>query len=246
MSEDWIRDDINTYRYVRNSATNLTDPSGLNPPAEIPLEGGGPPIDPDTGKAGVLDPAHFPYYPFTFHDLLKLLKESDKAYRLYQELVQSTKEWTGDGRAARPLRIRLVTGMELDGLCDYRKRTISINRDRPIEEVVQTLLFELLNMKNRDMAMNIAVAAYTGKLSREDYIRANEYLEYITMKEFKAIGEELNKNKPNIWGPNSIINIISKDFEDWYSDLTPEHKEHYGRLWDENIKEAYEKEQARK
>jgi hypothetical protein len=29
MSEDWIHDDINTYRYVRNSSTNATDPTGL-------------------------------------------------------------------------------------------------------------------------------------------------------------------------------------------------------------------------
>jgi RHS repeat-associated protein len=29
MSEDWIRDDINMYRYVRNHPTNGTDPSGL-------------------------------------------------------------------------------------------------------------------------------------------------------------------------------------------------------------------------
>jgi hypothetical protein len=32
MSEDWILDDTNSYRYVRNNPVNLTDPSGLYPP----------------------------------------------------------------------------------------------------------------------------------------------------------------------------------------------------------------------
>jgi RHS repeat-associated protein len=38
MSEDWIRDDINTYRYVRNGPTNATDPSGLAPPGFVEMK----------------------------------------------------------------------------------------------------------------------------------------------------------------------------------------------------------------
>ena len=81
-------------------------------------------------------------------------------------------------------------------------------------------------------------------LSRDDFIRANEKLEYDGVK---SVNDAFSACKAK-WGcADSSTSVMdwakgAKDFDDYYkSYLGQNHKDYYGKMWDTNCKAAWDK-----
>jgi hypothetical protein len=127
-----------------------------------------------------------------------------------------------------------------DAETDTTTGTITIKKMDPCSEV-DKLIIELSNLSHKaDFAkINSDVAA--GKLSRDEYIKGNEKLEYDGVKTALKAFDKCSKT----WGCKTSSfewARSAKDFNDYFkSFLGNNHKEHYGKFWDSNYKPAYDK-----
>ena len=108
------------------------------------------------------------------------------------------------------------------------------NRD----EAWEVLAFELGNLTQKDAFLAVDRDGEQGLLSREEYIRRVERLEYNNHPAEKAIYDEIKPDVPflDAWA--------MKPFEEFYMELAENHKENYGKFWDNDYKSAYEKRHA--
>ena len=112
---------------------------------------------------------------------------------------------------------------------------------------VQHLIHELSNLASIAEVDKIDVAVTAGDLSRDEYIKRIEKIEYEigvknTLNAFDAC-----KNK---WlCKTSIMEFArgAKNFDDYFKNLLlPAHKAAYGKDWDDRFKKAYEKKHGTK
>jgi hypothetical protein len=110
---------------------------------------------------------------------------------------------------------------------------------------LQQMIQELSNLARIMDIRNLNRSAAAGDLSRDDYIRGKELLEYETGVKNDLIAFDACKDKwpcPTArkeWARNA------RDFEDYFQNyLDPAHKGGYGKAWDDNYKAAYDAKHA--
>lgn len=111
-------------------------------------------------------------------------------------------------------------------------------------DATESLLFELHNVESSSKFTKIEADAAAGKLSREDYTRSNEHVEYDGLKRSWTVFDKCSKT----WGCGPAAKSFAdgfrkaKDFDDYYDHyLGKSHKDHYRKFWDKNYKAAYDK-----
>ncbi len=130
------------------------------------------------------------------------------------------------------------------GSANAPSATISISPTPDCCAATDVAIHELTNLSNATVFAKIHADAIAGNLSRTDYIKANEKVEYEgvqnALKAFAAC--------KGSWGcPAGAVSPLSgfqsaKDFDDYYNHyLAANHKEYYGKFWDANFKAAYNK-----
>jgi hypothetical protein len=123
--------------------------------------------------------------------------------------------------------------------------TLEETSDRCI--AVQVLIQELSNMSRTKDFTKLTKDAAAGDLSREDFIRGFEKIEYESgvknvLTAFDACKDTWKcKTSEKEWARKA------KDFDEYFKKLLREsHKEHYGKWWDTHYKAAYEKKHPKK
>jgi hypothetical protein len=107
---------------------------------------------------------------------------------------------------------------------------------------VQALIHELTNLVSLPEVNKVIASAAAGDLSRDQFIRGIEKIEY----DFgvKNVLAAYNACKDKWLCKTNIMDYASKakDFEDYFKNLLKSaHKESYGKEWDDRFKKAYEK-----
>ncbi len=111
-------------------------------------------------------------------------------------------------------------------------------------EAKQYAVMELSNMEHRaDFAKVMGPDCQSGTLSRDDFIRANEKIEYDGMKNVLTAFDACKAT----WGcKNTATSVMdgfrgAKDFDDYYSHyLAQNHKDYYGKMWDDTCNAAWD------
>ncbi|GMV83874.1 MAG: hypothetical protein AMXMBFR7_50580 [Planctomycetota bacterium] len=136
-------------------------------------------------------------------------------------------------------------GKEFKGYASVGHASVELSSDMSDCEAVQVLLFELHNLEDKTTILSSNNACKDGNISREGFIRMMEEMEYYNahgIPKFFAMCKE-------DWECSSCEFewIMSyRTFEVYF--VRPElasHKEHYGKWWDRNCKEAYERKPKR-
>ena len=127
--------------------------------------------------------------------------------------------------------------------------TGKITLDKTVDKCqsVQALIHELSNLSSKADVDKIEVSATAGDLSRDEFIKGIEKIEY----DFgvKNVLTAYNACKDKWLCRTSIMEFASKakNFEDYFKNLLlPAHKEGYGEQWDDRFKKAYEKKHPKK
>jgi hypothetical protein len=107
----------------------------------------------------------------------------------------------------------------------------------------ETVFFELANMAAKSKFEAVSADAAAGKLSREEYTKAYEKIEYDNVQKTLAAIDKCKKK----WGCESYTFSFdsmrpAKDFDDYYKNYVSErHKDYYRKAWDSRYKAEYEK-----
>jgi hypothetical protein len=130
---------------------------------------------------------------------------------------------------------------------DTQTGEITLNKTQDKCNAVQVLVQELSNLSRKADFDKLDNSALAGDVSRADYIKQTEQIEYETgvknvLTAFDACKDVWKcKTAEKEWARKA------KDFEDYFKNfLNPSHKEHYGKWWDDNCKSAYDKKHAKK
>lgn len=127
------------------------------------------------------------------------------------------------------------------GETDTSTGTITVSDTLDACQQTQVALFELANLAAKDEFDRVDAQARAGELSREDYARAMERIEYNNLK--TAAAAEANCMAQ--WGcagqtPRHAWVNGARDFDDYYDNhLADSHKNHYRNFWDSAYRAAY-------
>jgi len=128
------------------------------------------------------------------------------------------------------------------GSTDTTTGVITLDPNQSRAYAAQVAIFELTNLSNKARFAKVDADTAAGNHNREQYIRANEAIEYEgianTNKAFRACGAAWGApmGTPSIFQPYAPV----KNFEDYYKNyLPPMHKHYYGSTWDKAFKAAY-------
>lgn len=109
-------------------------------------------------------------------------------------------------------------------------------------DAVGTAIFELTNLSNKARFSQVTTDAAAGKLSREEYTRANEAIEYEAgINELIAARACARQwGAPPGWKSGLDYLTKAKDFEDFYEHyLHASHKAYYQGGWDKSYATAF-------
>jgi hypothetical protein len=120
---------------------------------------------------------------------------------------------------------------------------ITINPGMNKCEAKQLAMMELTNLAHKSDFDNSDCDCESGTLSREDYIRAGEEIEWDGMKNALAAFDACRAT----WGCGDTATSIfdcyrgATSFDDYYSRVPQSHKDVYGDDWDMNCKANWDK-----
>jgi hypothetical protein len=173
--------------------------------------------------------------PWTVDDLKKMLNSCDGGLGIWAKAKKAN-----DGKDPK---IVLGTG----GRTIWATGTITLDKTQDKCFAVQQLIQELSNMSREDDFEKLSASALKGDVSRENFIRGYEQIEYDVgvknvLSAFDACKDKWPcKTTPKEWAR------AAKDFNEYFDKfLSPVHKEGYGKWWDDNCKKAYDKKHAKK
>jgi RHS repeat-associated protein len=232
LSEDPIgfaAGDANLYRYVGNSATNATDPDGQQQKNvdKNPTKDEFRPKLVAYAKEMLQCPA--------FRKLYSSARTSAKSVGRTLILVPS---------AQRPFGARAaIVDIERD---DTKYSAILIWCGSTEDEAKAGILWEAINETLRERRQLLEDDAEAGRVSREDYVRRLERIEYGTAQIHHRIAAEGVGNHG--WSPK--IDRYRRDlqadnnFDEWYKRVPVKHKQIYRDIWDKIHREAYERQNS--
>jgi len=130
------------------------------------------------------------------------------------------------------------------GFVDAVNNKITLDETLDKCNAVQQLIQELSNLSRMADFHTLDNSAKAGDVSRDDYIRRTELIEYETGVKNDLIAFDACKDK---WPCPTARKewARGKEFDDYFQNyLLPEHKEGYGKWWDDNCKAAYDAKHA--
>jgi hypothetical protein len=173
--------------------------------------------------------------PWTVDDLKKLLNSCDGGLGI----------WAKAKKANNNKDPKVTPGG--GGWVDTSTGEITLDKSRDKCFATQQLIQELSNLSRKADFDSLDGRALAGDVSREDYIKETEKIEYETgVKNVLTAFDACNKTwgcqtTPKEWARKA------KDFDDYYKNLLRDaHKENYGKWWDRECKAAYDKKHAKK
>jgi hypothetical protein len=130
---------------------------------------------------------------------------------------------------------------------DTQTGEITLDKTQDKCNAVQVLVQELSNLSRKADFDKLDNSALAGDLSRADYIKQTELIEYETGVQNVLTAFDACKDVWKCTTAEKEWARKAKDFEDYFKHfLSPSHKEHYGKWWDDNCKAAYDKKHAKK
>jgi hypothetical protein len=187
--------------------------------------------------------------------LQRCSKESAPAFGSVDAIVKNVKDcdggtgvWAaatlGNGKKEPKVRAGNPAG-GFRGDTDTTSGVITILKTLDACVATQTLVQELSNLSRAPDFTKIHQDAVKGDVSREDYIRGHERIEYETgvlnsIKAFDACSEKWGCAKGTVGTKEGFR--AAKNFDDYLNNyLAQSHKDYYGKYWDENFKAAWKK-----
>ena len=152
----------------------------------------------------------------------------------------SAKARTANGGKDPTVVIGKSSEIESGGSTDSSTGTITLDPGQSPGDAIETLNFEQLNLSRKADFDKVATDANNGDLSRHEYIKAIERIEYENVKESLKTYATCKKK----WGMKASGFEWArkyKSFDGYYKELSRHHKEQYGRFWDKNYKSGYRK-----
>jgi hypothetical protein len=128
--------------------------------------------------------------------------------------------------------------------------TITIDPKDDVCVGTESLIHELSNLSRGAAFTALSTAAGRGEVSREDFIRGNERIEYETgvlnmLKAFDACSEKWGCLKGQVGDAEGFRS--AKSFDDYFDNfLLQSHKDHFGKFWDDHFKTAWEAKNKKK
>jgi hypothetical protein len=127
---------------------------------------------------------------------------------------------------------------------DCGKGVVTVDPGQNKCETSQWAIFELTNLTHCSKHAEIMGPDCTGGVrSKEEFIRANERLEYQSLQNTLKAFDSCKST----WGCGATATALhdgyrsAKDFDDYYDRYIPDmHKKYYADYWDANCKAAYE------
>jgi hypothetical protein len=122
--------------------------------------------------------------------------------------------------------------------------TITIAPTTNCCDATESLLFELHNVETTPDSAKIDDDAAKGNLSREDYTKGQEHIEYDGLKRSADVFKTCSKKWGCAAGAKSFASGFAKakNFDDYYKNyLAKSHKDHYRKFWDKTYKAEYDK-----
>jgi hypothetical protein len=130
--------------------------------------------------------------------------------------------------------------IDTGGSTDLKTGTITLDPTQTQCSATQTELFELTNLWHKPTFEQVAATAAAGNLSREDFIKANERIEYDAVQKSLTACDACKA----VWGCDTCVMEWArpyKTFDDYYAKgASSYHKEYYGKAWDQRYKAAYQ------
>jgi len=122
--------------------------------------------------------------------------------------------------------------------------TGDITLDQTLDQchAVQALIHELSNLASLDQINQVNALASAGDLSRDDFIKMLEKIEYNVGVKNVLTAFDACKDKWLCKDSTMEFARKAKNFEEYFQKLLlPAHKENYGQEWDKRFKNAYDK-----
>jgi len=172
---------------------------------------------------------------WTAEELKKMLKTCDGGLNIWAKAKKANKD-----------KDPLITP-GAGGATDSATGNITLDKTQDKCFAVQQLIQELSNLSRMADFKKILDSAGAGDLTREDFIKGIEKVEYETGVKNVLTAFDACKDKwscattPKEWARTA------KDFDDYFKNfLSDVHKEHYGTWWDSSFKAAFDKKHAKK
>lgn len=130
-----------------------------------------------------------------------------------------------------------------DGATNIKTGTITINEKDSKCNQIETLIFKLANLSRKKDFDKLDNDAKAGKVSRKDYIRGSEKIEYENMQTILKATDSCKEK----WGcKNHTFSFEgfrgAKSFDDYYKNyLAKSHKDFYGKWWIETLGQSMRK-----
>jgi len=224
-----VGDSDDPSEYEANWIADAVVGAGPVPQAVLVLEARGQTIQRKNGGKAKAPP------PWTVDELKKMLDSCDGGLGIWAK----AKKANGDKNPT------IVPGA--GGQTDTSTGTITLDQTQDKCFAVQQLIQELSNLSRKADFDKLDTSALAGDVSRADYIKQTEKIEYETgvknvLTAFDACKDKWPcKTTPKEWARKA------KDFDDYFKNfLSNTHKGGYGKWWDENCKAAYDKKHAKK
>lgn len=137
----------------------------------------------------------------------------------------------------------VIKDNDFGGKASFSTGSVIVRKSDPPCTQIETVLFEMGNWHRQEDFKKVSQAAANGDLSREDFIRGYEKLEYDNVQDTIKATEKCKEK----WGcKNHTFDFdgmkSAKNFNDYYKNyLSKDHKEYYGKAWDRDYKAAYDK-----
>lgn len=139
--------------------------------------------------------------------ILETARELPEANAVFEKVLQ-----------CGPLHIEINTHIskQFEGYWAYEERTIYLTKTRNTHDgiLLATLLFELHNAYRNHELSDLTSKAAQGKISREDFIRAYEYVEYKNVRDTQKL-VQLGIDRGIF--PKSASMYYPDNFEDHYA-----------------------------
>jgi hypothetical protein len=170
-------------------------------------------------------------------DLWANIKKCDPSKRVFDEALKVSR---GKAPSIVPGKGGSVEATEKKGF------VITLTKDLDTCDATQQLVFELTNMANAAKFNDLDKRCEAGDVSREDYIKENERLEYVwaaknAINAFDSCKKMWGCNNPcrYEWARPPEGKTYEEYFETAFKKVSAEHKEHYGKIWDDDCKTEY-------
>ncbi len=191
------------------------------------------PLDPFGGEGPAANPGAS--QTWTSQQLLDSLFQWSGGRNLYNEATQAN----GGNNPTITLDPNVPSGRT-----DPNNGTIQINPGKTLSQATQTLIQELSNLAHKADVVKVSKEAFAGNVSRQEYIRRLEEIEYQGVKTvisaYDATKDKWNGPCAKEWARNA------KNFDDYFDNyfLNDSHKGNNGNWWDSHYKTAYDSKHA--